>query len=141
MKDITLKITGKQCFENKEEDQMEFITDGKIYVRNDSLYMVYDESEISGMSGCKTTLKIKGDTVKMKRMGEMGYGTELYFEKGKRMLSTYETPMGPMGIEVFTKCVTNNMDMDKLSGDIDIQYDVSLEGLAEGRNRLTIAVS
>ena len=51
MRDITLKIVGKQCYENKEEDQMEFITDGRLYVRNDSVYMIYDESEVSGMVG------------------------------------------------------------------------------------------
>ena len=49
MRDITIKITGKQVYENHEEDQMEFITDGKIYQRNNAVYMIYDESEVSGM--------------------------------------------------------------------------------------------
>ena len=81
MRDITLKIVGKQCYDNTEEDQMEFVTDGQLYVRDGSVYMIYDESEVSGMVGCKTTLKIKGDSVKMRRIGHVGYNTELYFEK------------------------------------------------------------
>ena len=80
MREITKKIIGKQCYDGKEEDQMEFITDGQLYVRDDSVYMIYDESEVSGMTGCKTTLKVKGDSVKMRRIGEIGFNTELYFE-------------------------------------------------------------
>ena len=140
MRDITLKIVGKQCFDNKEEDQMEFITDGQLYVRNGSVYMIYDESEVSGMVGCKTTLKVKGDPVKMRRIGQVGFNTELYFEKGKRFSSTYDTPYGPMDVEVLTSRVENNLNMEELKGNIDIEYNVSLEGMAEGKNRLTIDV-
>lgn len=140
MRDITLKIVGKQCYDNTEEDQMEFVTDGQLYVRDGSVYMIYDESEVSGMVGCKTTLKIKGDSVKMRRIGHVGYNTELYFEKGKRFSSTYETPYGPMDLEVLTSRVENNLNMDELKGNIDIEYNVSLQGVAEGRNRLTIDV-
>ena len=139
MRDITLKIVGKQCFDNKEEEQMEFITDGQLYVRNGSVYMIYDESEVSGMVGCKTTLKVKGDSVKMRRIGQ-GFNTELYFEKGKRFSSTYDTPYGPMDVEVLTSRVENNLNMEELKGNIDIEYNVSLEGMAEGKNRLTIDV-
>ena len=101
---------------------------------------MYDESEVSGMVGCKTTLKVKGDSVKMRRVGKIGFGTELYFEEGKRFSSTYNTPYGPMDIEVLTSRVENNLNMDELKGNIDIEYNVSLEGMAEGRNRLTIDV-
>ena len=140
MRDITLKIIGKQCYDGKEEDQMEFITDGQLYVRDDSVYMIYDESEVSGMTGCKTTLKVKGDSVKMRRIGEIGFNTDLYFEKGKRFSSTYDTPYGPMDIEVLTSRVENNLNMEELKGNIDIEYNVSLEGMAEGKNRLTIDI-
>ena len=92
------------------------------------------------MVGCKTTLKVKGDSVKMRRIGHAGFNAELYFEKGKRFSSRYETPYGPMDVEVLTSRVENNLDMDELKGNIDIEYNVSLEGLAEGKNRLTIDV-
>lgn len=48
MKDITLKITGKQSYADKEEVQMEFVTEGRFYLRDDSVYVIYDESELSG---------------------------------------------------------------------------------------------
>ena len=119
---------------------MEYITAGQLYVKNGSVYMIYDESEVSGMVGCKTTLKVKGDSVKMRRIGQVGFNTELYFEKGKRFSSTYDTPYGPMDVEVLTSRVENNLNMEELKGNIDIEYNVSLEGMAEGKNRLTIDV-
>ena len=140
MKDITLKITGKQSYEDKEEVQMEFVTEGRFYLRGDSVYVIYDESELSGMTGCKTTLKVKDDTVLMRRVGTEGYRSELYFERGKRFGSTYETPFGPMGVEVVTGTVNCDMDTENGSGHISIEYNVSLEGLAEGKNQLNIDI-
>ena len=49
MKDITLKIIGKQSYDDMEEEQMEFVTDGRFYVRGGSAYIIYDESEVSGL--------------------------------------------------------------------------------------------
>lgn len=119
---------------------MEFITDGKLYQRKDAIYMVYDESPLSGLEGCKTTLKLCGDTLRMRRIGSGG-GSELYFEKDQRFSSTYDTPYGPMGVEVLTRSVENRFDPETLSGGITVNYDVSLEGMAEGRNRIEIDVT
>ena len=140
MKDITLKITGKQSYADKEEVQMEFVTEGRFYLRDDSIYVIYDESELSGMTGCKTTRKIKDNTVLMRRTGTEGYRSELYFEKGNRFGSTYETPYGPMDVEVVTAAVNCDIDKENGSGHIGIEYNVSLEGLAEGKNQLNIDI-
>ncbi|MCI8349212.1 MAG: DUF1934 domain-containing protein [Firmicutes bacterium] len=140
MKDITLKIIGKQQYEGIEEDQMEFVTDGKLYVRNNSIYIIYDETEVSGMEGCKTTIKMNDKSVRMRRTGKVGFNTELYFETGKRFNSIYETPYGPMGVEVLTDYVKNDFNIEECRGSIDVEYQVSMEGLAEGRNKLTINV-
>lgn len=140
MRDITLKITGKQIYENHEEDQMEFVTEGQLYQKNGAVYVIYDESELSGMEGCKTTLKFTGDTLKMKRIGKAGVGTEMYFEENKRFTSTYSTPYGPMDIEILTRSVLNQFDMETLSGRVAVCYDVSLQGMAEGKNKLEINV-
>lgn len=140
MKDIMLKITGKQFAGDESEDQMEFITEGKLYEKGESTYLIYDESEFSGFPGCKTTLKLTGDCIKMKRIGsEVGYGTEFIFEKGKRFNSKYHTPYGNLDMEVLTNDVVNNLSEEGF-GDINIDYHVSLNGMAEGRNKLRIEV-
>lgn len=141
MKDIMLKITGRQFSGDSSEDQMEFITEGKLYEKGDSTYLIYDESEFSGFPGCKTTLKLTGDCIRMKRIGsEVGFGMEFIFEKGKRFNSKYHTPYGNLDMEVLTNDVVNNLSKEGI-GDIDIDYHVSLNGMAEGRNRLKIEVT
>ena len=101
MKDIMLKITGRQYDGDKPLDKMEFVTEGKMYERNGATYLVYEESEFSGFPGCKTSLKLTGDRVRMKRIGEnMADGTIMEFESGKRFTSTYETPYGEMDMEI-----------------------------------------
>ncbi len=140
MKDIMLKITGKQFAGDNAEDQMEFITEGKLYEKGDATYLIYDESEFSGFPGCKTTLKLTGDCIRMKRIGsEVGFGMEFIFEKGKRFNSKYHTPYGNLDMEVLTNDVVNNLSEEGF-GDIHIDYHVSLNGMAEGRNRLKIEV-
>ncbi|MDD4376820.1 MAG: DUF1934 domain-containing protein [Eubacteriales bacterium] len=141
MKDIMLKIIGKQYnTEDKSEEQLEFITEGKLFEKGESTYLMYDESEFSGFPGCKTTLKLTGDCIKMRRIGEqVGYGTEIVFEKGKRFSGRYETPYGIMDMEVLTNDVINSLSKDGI-GSIKIDYHVSLSGVAEGRNELNIQV-
>ncbi|MBR5740505.1 MAG: DUF1934 domain-containing protein [Firmicutes bacterium] len=117
---------------------MEFITDGRLYQRNGYCYLIYDESEISGMEGLKTTLRFNDKSLKMKRTGKDGPQSELYFEEGRRFSSNYMTPEGSLGIEVLTTAVRNLVDKEAGKGRLDVEYDVSLDGMAEGRNKLTI---
>ena len=131
MKDITLKIIGKQYSDENGEDQMEFITEGNMYERNGSTYLVYDESEFSGMPGCKTTLKLTESSIRMKRIGQgAAFGAEFVFEKGKRFTSNYRTPYGDFAMEVLTNDVVNNLSSEGL-GNIHIEYHVSLSCMTE----------
>jgi len=140
MKDITLKITGKQVTADMEEDQMEFVTEGKLYERGDNLYLIYDESEFSGVPGCKTSLRLTGNMVRMRRIGDsIGVGTTIEFQKGKRYNGYYDTPFGAVEMEVLTNELTNNITPEG-KGSVDIDYHVSLKGLSEGRNKLNIQV-
>lgn len=139
-KDIMLKITGRQFEGDKPQEKMEFVTEGKMYEREGATYLVYDESEFSGFPGCKTSLKLKGNHVRMKRIGaDLETGTVMEFESGKRFTSKYDTPFGIMDMEILTDRVDNNLKDDG-TGNIDIDYHVSLEGALEGRNELRIEV-
>jgi len=140
MKDIMLKIIGKQLFYDAEEIQLEFITEGQIYRKNKSLYLVYDESEFSGMPGCKTKLEFTGDEIKMSRLGTgVGLDTEIEFRKGKRYKGYYDTPFGAIEMEVLTNNIENNLTAEG-RGSVNIDYHICLKGLTEGRNRLNIEV-
>ena len=141
MKDIMLKIIGKQVTTSAEEERLEFVTEGKYYVIGDSVYLLYDESEFSGMEGCTTSLEITGDNIKMKRFGEgIGMDTEIEFEKGKRYKGYYDTPFGSVAMEVLTNDVVNKIEKIEGKGSLNIDYNVSLRGLSEGRSILDIEI-
>ena len=140
MKDIMLKIIGKQLSFDMEEVRLEFITEGQIYEEGKTLYLEYDESEFSGMPGCRTKLEFSEGQIKMSRLGEgIGVDTEIEFRKGKRYTGYYETPFGAIEMEVLTNEIENTLSIEG-KGSVNIDYQISLKGLTEGRNRLNIEV-
>lgn len=145
MKDIMLRIIGKQINRetNAEEDVMEFVTEGKLYKKQGSTYLVYEETEMSGLEGVKTTLRIdrNSNEVKMKRFGHDAMGTVMEFKKGERVNSMYETPFGILPMELLTYKIDNFIEPDEARGKLFIDYEVSLKGLSETRNLLNIEVS
>lgn len=139
MRDITLKIVGKNDI-NNDEDTIEFTTDGKMYEKNGSLYLVYEESEICGMPGCKTSLKLGADKVKMARFGRnKEKTTEMEFEKGARYANHYSTDYGIFNLEILTHEMQNSITYDD-GGTLVLDYYISLNGLGEAHNRLTVTV-
>ncbi|MDR2486525.1 MAG: DUF1934 domain-containing protein [Clostridiales Family XIII bacterium] len=123
-----------------DPEGMEFITEGRFYHKGTSLYLVYDESEFSGMEGCTTSLKITGDKVRMKRYGEdVGFDTAIEFEKGKRYNGWYDTPFGSIEMEVLTDDVRSTLKSSG-EGGLEVDYHVSLKGVSEGRSRLSIQI-
>jgi len=140
MKEVMIRIKGKQVSKDAGEDEMEFVTEGKLYLRKGTVYLVYDETELSGVPGCRTRLRLRDGEIQMKRFGEgAGVGTEILFEQGKRYTGYYDTPFGPIPLEVLTNYVRSSITEDG-DGGIDIDYEISLKGLMEGRNTLNITL-
>ena len=139
---VTMKITGTIFDQDQREENLQFITEGDMYRKGDDLYLIYDEGEMEGFLGCKIRLKISDDAVKMKRFGEsIGVDTEISFEKGKRFTGFYDTPMGPIEMEVLTNDIKNSLKFDE-PGNLNIDYVISLKGLfTEARNKLDIQVT
>lgn len=97
-------------------------TPGDFYKRNNCYYAVYKETEISGMEGTTTTLKIKDDKFCIIRMGTTS--TKMEFEKYKKSYSMYNTPYGTMELEIDTKEM--KVDVDEEGGNVEIQYDLKI---------------
>ena len=149
MKDIVLKITGKTISTLPkppegtvlDEDPVEFITEGKLSTRGSTTFISYEESPLSGMPGCRTSLTITPKKVKMKRKGgNLDDETVMEFEKGKRFLGVYETPFGPLGMEILTDSIEKELEEDG-RGRLSINYSVSLKGVSDARKTLDIELT
>lgn len=138
-KNITIKISGKHIHGAIEEDQLELITEAKMYEENGILYILYDESELSGMEGVSTRMRLSTDSMKLVRSAKGGKEkmSEMFFKEGSRFQDVYETPMGTVEIELLTNQFHNTMNFEG-TGNLKIEYDISLKGLSEGRSRLEV---
>ncbi len=133
-----IKVHGLQKNQEGEENKIELSTMGSIYEKNNNIYVVYEETEISGMEGTTTTLKIEGnDKLSMKRYGSTS--SQMVFEMGKRHTSDYRTPYGDFKMEVVTNQLSIDIDTQSLKGNLSINYKLSISGLIETQNQLSIS--
>ncbi len=143
MTDIMLRVVGSQIENGEEQEQLEFITEGTLDAQADHFHLTYEESEVSGMPGCSTHLKIAKNEqrINMMRLGKdnMSYDTEIEFITGKRHNGYYATPYGPLEMEVLTNSINGELDKDDY-GMIALDYSIALKGLLEGRNKLQIEI-
>ena len=130
-KDIILKI--------KDNEGIEFVTEGRLWSRGRTTLIQYDETELSGMEGCTTSLTITPKGVRMKRSGTtLNDHTEMVFEKGRRMHGIYATPYGNIGMEILTNDISGLDAPDAEPGKLSIDYSISLKGLFDARKTLDI---
>lgn len=137
MSEATIKVKSLIKQKGEQDHNVEITTPGKIYKKDGSIYIFYEESELSGMEGIKTMLKISDSYVKLSRTGAAESG--LIFETGVNHLSKYGTPYGEFMMETTTKSIKLDLD-EKLVGSVTIEYHLSIKGLSETEHLLEIKV-
>ena len=140
MKEVLLKITGKPLMEGEDEaEPIEFLTEGRLFEESGTVFLEYDETELSGMEGCTTRVAIAPDRVSMTRSGKsFAVDSKMEFEAGKRIKGLYHTDFGPIEMELLTYSIANTLS--PAGGAVSIDYHVSLKGLGDIRNLLEIEV-
>ena len=139
MKDILLKLKGKTVKSRGVLDDIELVTEGKLRLQGGAIMLSYEESEISGFAGCTTNVTIEKDRVSVRRSGDMLPGDNVMtFTKGKRAHALYETPYGMLPMELRTYDIKGPTLQDDGSHVVSIDYDISIQGLADSRKILDI---
>lgn len=137
MPNTLIQITTTQFnAESEETEKIELMTEGTYNFKNDHLYLVYKESELSGMEGTTTTLKLKEGNVSLKRQGTQN--VDMMFSQGERFKTLYHTPYGDIPMEILTRTVRLDIRQDPFEANVTIDYDISVKGLFEGKNKMTI---
>lgn len=132
---IRVKSVIKQ--KGEVDHNVEITTLGKVYLKDGVIFVFYDESEISGMQGTKTMLKIKKDQVHMSRSG--ANVSKLIFEIGAKHESNYGTPYGEFVMETSTHSIDIDVD-ENLVGKIQVSYHLKILGLSETDHVLDIDI-
>ena len=135
-KDVIISIRGLQEQEGESADPITLVTSGRYYRKNGSYYIAYDETELTGLAGTRTTVHVKPDMVKVIRTGL--YPSELQLELGKRNVSLYHTEYGDLSIVVSTRSIKNTLTDD--GGDLDVEYSVEVANTPVGINHLSLNI-
>ncbi|MGB5822965.1 MAG: DUF1934 domain-containing protein [Proteocatella sp.] len=139
MKEVVIKIKTVQ-YDNatKLSDVIELVTEAKYFSKNNSEYLVYEESELSGLEGTTTKIKISNNKVELKRIGK--HDSTMLFEKDKRFESIMATPMGNIPLEILTNKIVYSKQEEPFKVDLEVEYSISLKGLFQGKNVMKIEV-
>jgi len=137
MKDVLVKLKGTQETEDGEKNKIELVTEGKFYEKNNSYYLIYDESEISGLENSTTSLKIKQDEISMKRFGDNN--SKMEFKKNYKYTTLYSTMYGNLDMEVSTQKI--QVEIKEGRGKISLKYKLLISNTMESLNTLDITIS
>ena len=119
-----------------EKEKIEVVTVGEFSINGDEFIATYDETEISGMEGTKTTLKIKGNKVVLHREGTTS--TKMEFQKNNTQVALYNTPYGMLELKTSTKEL--DLDVDEKGGNISIKYHLIAGGQEPIKTNLDVKI-
>ena len=123
-RDILISITGTQ-FSEGEHDDVELITTGDYFMKNGKHYILYDEIGDSADEVVKNTIKVGTNNMDIIKTGSSR--VHMTFEKDKKIMSCYATPMGDLMIGISTNqiCVEEQEDLLKIAVkySLDINYE------------------
>lgn len=136
-KDVLLSISSTQHFEGCDEEHIDLMTQANLYRRNGKYYIAYDESELTGLDGTRTTVKIDGKTVSMIRTGNCP--SELLFAENQRHVGLYQTDCGALTISTHASRVHNTI-CDQ-GGELEIDYTIEVDNSMVGRHHFEMLIA
>jgi len=138
-KDVWLAISATQQLADRfEEDQIDLVTAATLYERGGKYVIAYDESELTGMEGTRTTMKLEGKKVTLIRTG--AFPSHMLFAESERHVGVYQGPEGmEMAITTHTSHIKNNMGAD--GGALAIDYTIEINNALMGEHHLEMRVS
>lgn len=136
MRNAVVTVVGTQTDGYGEESRIELITVGTCQEKNGVHYISYRETELSGMEGTTTLLKVFNDHLALIRMGAVEQKQEFYLDN--KSYSTYVTPFGNMKMCVFTKRL--DIALGSNSSSINVAYELEINDLWQSSNTLSVSV-
>lgn len=129
-KDVIISVKGIRTGTDNDTDVMELVTEGKYYKKGKTYYVTYKESEVTGMEGTTTTLKVADGVVTLLRFGSVN--SQFIFQQGQKHVSYYDTAYGAFTIGVFANNVS--VSIDDCGGEIRVDYQLEIDNNKSGEN-------
>lgn len=128
-KDILIALKGIQ-FEGggSASEEMEVFTPGEYFFRNDTHYLLYEETDENG-NKTSSRIKIREDAVELTKKGDVN--VHMIFETGKKNLTNYQTAYGTLALGLYTDEIGFEAEKDCLHLKIKYQLEINFMPMAE----------
>lgn len=133
-KNAIIKVSSLQL--SNDNDKIEVISKGNFKILDEGYEVSYEESEISGMEGTTTTIKVTSEKVILERKGSTE--SMIIFEDKGSHVSLYNTPYGML--ELITNTESLEIDINEEGGKINIDYEVAIAGQDPIKTNLSIGI-
>lgn len=127
-KEVLITISGSQLM-NGGNDDIEMVTTGMYYLKNGKHYVTYEEV-LEGFEGVvKNVIKIQPDSLDIIKTGVTN--VHMTFERNKKHLTCYATPLGGMIIGLNTKDIHVIEREEGLMAMVQYSLDINYEHVSE----------
>ncbi|MBQ3356995.1 MAG: DUF1934 domain-containing protein [Oscillospiraceae bacterium] len=135
-KEVLLTITGTQRFDGDEPETTGLVTEGVMRCEDGAVELSYDETELTGLTGTRTTFRIEGARVILTRTGKLE--SRMVFAVGQEEQSLYDIGYGALLICVRASSIRSNVGEN--GGTLQVAYDISIEEESVGEIEYRIEV-
>jgi uncharacterized beta-barrel protein YwiB (DUF1934 family) len=136
MKPVKIRIISSVKDENGRQQPSEQICFGRMAEKNGTNYVFYEESEVTGLEGTKTTIKWNDERIIILRSGTLDHRQE--FCQGLVDKSLYQTPYLKIPLETATKYLYTGFR--KGIWNLEIEYSLSHSGQPYGDMKILIEI-
>ena len=132
-----ISIKGTVFSDNAPPDVIELVTAGRYIIKGGKKFISYKESEVTGLEGVTTTLKVEGDdSVTLIRNGAAC--TRLIIAKGRRQLCHYGTDYGDLMVGISGCHISSKLN--EVGGELSFDYTLDVNSNTVSQNEVFISV-
>ncbi len=136
-KEVLLAITGMQFDLTAEESNIQTITAAEYYERNNSRYVLFEETDEDSGQKTKGMLKFKDNLLEVTKSGFVN--VHMIFEENKKSLTNYATLFGDILIGIDARKITLTEEEHKICLDVEYALEANYEFLADCKINIEIS--
>ena len=129
-KDVMITIRGVHTLDNEDND-VEMIVRGDYYQKNGKHYILYEEILEGAEERVKNVIKISPSSMDIIKKGVTN--SRMLFEKNKKNLSCYSTPVGNLVIGIQANHFYVEEQENSIKVNVDYSLDINYEHMSDCR--------
>ena len=129
-KDVLITIRGVHTLDHEDND-VEMIVRGDYYQKNGKHYILYEEILEGAEERVKNVIKISPSSMDIIKKGVTN--SRMLFEKKKKILSCYSTPVGNLVIGIQANHFYVEEQENSIKVNVDYSLDINYEHMSDCR--------